>query len=504
MNASVSTVSGMSLHQLLAGFAEVPADLDRCISGLANDSRRVRQGDLFLATQGLQRHGLEFLDAVREAGAAAVAWEPPYGACVTLDNDLPLVAVEGLNHKLGFIAGRFYGDPSRSLKVIGITGTDGKTSCAHFIAQSLTEQRSPCGIIGTLGYGIYGRVQPASHTTPDALILQRLLADLRDQGVGNVVMEVSSHALEQRRVAGVTFSVAILTNLTRDHLDYHGDLAAYALAKRRLFLSPGLGYAILNLDDAFGLEVLAGLAPETDVVGYGLGSRTRDDLDGFVWGEDLHLSPQGLHLRIVSSWGEGLLHTRLLGRFNASNVLATLATLLVLGIPFTQALERLSRLTTVPGRMERFGGTAGRPLAVVDYAHTPHALEQVLSTLREHAPGRLWCVFGCGGDRDPGKRPQMGAVTERYADRIIVTDDNPRTEDPRKIVRDILAGIEHTERVQVCRDREKAIVEALNGAGTADIVLIAGKGHEDYQLLGIEKIPFSDRAVVRQWLEMRS
>lgn len=494
----------LSLSQLLAGFAQVPAGLDRPITGLSSDSRQVSKGDLFLATQGLQRHGLEFLEAVPKAQVAAVVWEPPYGGSMIIDNDLPLLAVEGLSHKVGLIASRFYGHPSQSVPVVGITGTDGKTSCAHFIAQSLHQPQYPCGIIGTLGYGTYGQVKPASHTTPDALTLQRLLADMHEQGVRQVVMEISSHALEQRRVAGLTFAVAVLTNLTRDHLDYHGDLVAYASAKRRLFLSPGLGCAVLNLDDAFGLDLITGLAAQTRPIGYGLGNRTRGGLDDFIWGEDLKLSPTGLQLRIISSWGEGIIRTPLLGRFNASNVLATLATLLALEISFPEALERLSQLTTVPGRMERFGGKTGQPLAVVDYAHTPHSLEQVLSTLREHARGRLWCVFGCGGDRDPGKRPQMGTVTEHYADQIIVTDDNPRTEDPQKIICDILAGMEHPERTQVIRERGKAIVQALAEAGEGDIVLIAGKGHEDYQLLGTEKIPFSDRAVVRQWLEVSS
>lgn len=500
----MSVAPCLSLSRLLAGVAEVPAQWDRPICGLSSDSRRIARGDLFLATRGLQRHGLEFLEAAHKAHAAAVVWEPPYGGSTLIDDDLPLLAVEGLSHKIGFIASRFYGHPSHSLRVVGITGTDGKTSCAHFMAQSLHRPQNPCGIIGTLGYGTYGQVRPASHTTPDALTLQRLLADLHEQGVGSVVMEVSSHGLEQGRVAGLTFAVAVLTNLTRDHLDYHGDLIAYASAKRRLFLSPGLGCAVLNVDDGFGLELLTRLAPETRRIGYGLNHRSGEGLDDFVWGEDLRLSPAGLQLRIVSSRGEGLLRTPLLGRFNASNVLATLATLLALEIPFAEALERLSRLTTVPGRMERFGGRAGQPLAVVDYAHTPHSLEQVLSTLREHTRGRLRCVFGCGGDRDPGKRPQMGAVVEHFADRIILTDDNPRTEDPQKIVHQILSGMEHPERTVVLRERGKAIARALTEAVEGDIVLIAGKGHEDYQLLGTEKIPFSDRAVVRQWLEVSS
>jgi len=487
----------ISLRDLLAGVAGVPALAERAIAGLASDSRQVRPGDLFLATRGLHHHGLEFLEAVRAAGAAAVAWEPPYAGGIEAGAEPPLLAVENLGHQLGAIAGRFYGEPSLDLKVVGITGTDGKTSCAHFIAQALDP--GECGVLGTLGYGMPGRLRAASHTTPDALTLQCQMAEFRDQGAKVVAMEVSSHALAQRRVEGLRFAVAILTNLTRDHLDYHGDLAAYAAAKRRLFLDHQPCHAVLNLDDAFGRELAADLAGRTNVVGYGLRARPVDGPDAWVGGSDLELYPAGLRLRVVSSWGEGVLHAGLLGRFNASNLLAALAALLVLNVPFAEALQRLSGVVTVPGRMERFGGGAGQPLAVVDYAHTPHALEQVLRALREHVQGQLWCIFGCGGDRDPGKRPLMGSCVERYADKVVVTDDNPRTEDPERIVLAILEGMQRPQQAAVVRTRGQAISSALAEAGEGDIVLIAGKGHENYQLLGTERLPFSDREVVRQW-----
>lgn len=487
-----------SLRELLAGLAPLPAD-DRVITGLTDDSRRVRPGDLFLAVQGLRRHGLEFLPAVQAAGAAAIAWEPPYGGDLPAGDKAPLLPVARLSQQLGVIAGRFYGHPSRRLQLVGITGTDGKTSCAHFMAQALNEQ-GECGILGTLGYGVYGQVTPARHTTPSALTLQHWLTQLQASGVRQVVMEVSSHALEQGRVTGLDFAVAVLTNLTRDHLDYHGSLAAYAAAKRRLFQEHKPAVAVLNLDDPFGRELAASLPGPK--VGYGFDKGAPVPLAGFVWGEELALSATGLRLRVRSSWGEGILSAGLLGRFNAHNLLAALASLVVLEIPFAEALARLSRAATVPGRMERFGGGSGQPAAVVDYAHTPHALEQALAALREHARGSLWCVFGCGGDRDAGKRPLMGRVAERLADRVIITDDNPRSEAPQEIVRAILAGMANPDRAQVVRDRREAIVQTLSAAAPGDLVLIAGKGHEDYQLAGADRIPFSDREVARRWFEV--
>lgn len=488
----------MALGQLLQDITPVPTVLDRTITGLASDSRQVRRGDLFLATRGLHHHGLEFLPTVRAAGAAAVVWEPPWEGRV--EHDLPLLTIENLSHKQVLIAERFYGNPSHHLDLIGITGTDGKTSCAHFIAQALSLHEGSCGLLGTLGYGVYGQTTTASHTTPDALTLVRLLAGLQTQGVGRVAMEVSSHALDQGRVEGLDFAVAVLTNLTRDHLDYHGDANAYAKAKRRLFLNPQT--AVLNLDDGFGQQLATELPGS--VVNYGLGSRPNTGAGAYVWGGDLETSPTGLGFKVHSSWGEGVLHSRLLGRFNASNLLAALATLLVLEVPLAQALKYLAQVSTVAGRMERFGGSHGLPIAVVDYAHTPHSLEQSLQALREHVQGQLWCVFGCGGDRDPGKRPQMGAIAERYADRVIVTNDNPRNEQPARIVQHILAEMQHPQAVQVLEDRGAAIASALEQAQSTDLVLIAGKGHEDYQLLGSERLPFSDRQVVQQWLEART
>lgn len=490
------------LGRLLAGMAHVSGTADPDITGLSGDSRCVSPGDLFLATRGLTHHGLEFLDAVTHAGAAAVAWEPPYRELYQAP--LPMVPIEGLSHKAGTIAGRFYGEPSRHLSLVGVTGTDGKTSCTHFIAQSLSVEGRRCGLLGTLGYGVFGDLNAGEHTTPDAITVQQLLARMRLQGVGNAAMEVSSHALAQGRVSGLRFRVAVLTNVTRDHLDYHGDLETYSAAKARLFLDYVPEVAVLNLDDAFGRGLVDRLTEATRVVGYGLEPQSRNRLKEYVWGEDLSFEPNGLNLRVVSAWGEGRLHTGLLGRFNASNVLATLATLLALDVSFDDALIRLADVSAVPGRMERFEAGGDCPVAVVDYAHTPYALEQVLQALREHQCGKIWCVFGCGGDRDPGKRPLMGRIAERLADELIVTDDNPRTEDPQKIYEAILAGAERPSQIAVVPGRRDAIIHALSLAAAGDTVIIAGKGHEDYQIVGTERLPFSDQAVVRHWMESQA
>ena len=492
----------MTVAELLAGVADVPANLGGMpIAGLAADSREVGLGDVFFALRGGNRHGLAFLEAVGRAGATAVIWEPPFrGPMPVNEAGLPLIAVPELRRKLGPMVARFHGEPSRRLRVVGITGTDGKTSCAHFIAQALSDPESgPCGILGTLGVGVYGRTEPSPHTTPEPLTVQRWLAGLVAAGRRYAAMEVSSHALDQGRVNGVEFAVAVLTNLTRDHLDYHGDLAAYAAAKRRLFDQHRPRWAVLNVDDGFGRRLADELRGRENVIAYGFGERP-ERTARFVWGERLELTPAGLRVAVRSSWGEGELQVGLLGRFNAGNLLATAAALLALELPFPAVLERLARTATVPGRMERLGGGAGQPLAVIDYAHTPHALEQALKALREHGGGRLWCVFGCGGDRDPGKRPLMGAVAERWADRVIVTDDNPRTENPDRIVGDILAGMRQAGAARLVRDRRSAIVRTLSEAGAGDIVLIAGKGHEDYQIVGAERLPFSDRAIARESL----
>jgi UDP-N-acetylmuramoyl-L-alanyl-D-glutamate--2,6-diaminopimelate ligase len=492
-------VKPQRLSALLQGFAAVTADADCEICGIETDSRRVARGDLFLACTGMRTHGAGYIEDAVRAGAAAVAFEAGAGVDPRTEGrylvSVPLVGVAGLGRQLGIIAARFYAEPSRDMMVVGVTGTNGKTSCCHYMAQALIRDGAPCGVIGTLGYGAYGALHPGSHTTPDAVTLQGELAALRAAGIKRVVMEVSSHALEQERTQGVAFDGAIFTNLTHDHLDYHGDLTAYAQAKRKLFLVPGLCYAVINHDDAFGRELLADLARPIVAVRYGLGDEVRRADGGrYVHGTILQRDLSGMELQISSSWGDGRLRTGLLGEFNAGNLLAVLS-MLLMELPFADALARLENLRAVPGRMERFGGGV-RPLVIVDYAHTPDALKQVLQTLRAHCAGLLWCVFGCGGDRDRGKRPLMGAAAERFADRVILTSDNPRHEDPQAIIEQILAGIVRTDVVERMPDRAQALRHAIEGAHSGDIVLVAGKGHEDYQQIGDERLPFSDRKQV--------
>lgn len=502
MPARSSQADGVHFSELLERMAAVSPDDDCAVHGIALDSRQVKPGYLFLACQGLMQRGHDFISAAVAQGAAAVAYEIAEGEAAFMSarvGNVPLVGVRNLSQQTGLIAERFYGYPSRDLFVVGITGTNGKTSCSQFLAQALNRDGHPCGVIGTLGNGLAGRLTPGTHTTPDAVTLHRLFAEFRAAGAHGVAMEVSSHALDQGRVAGVTFAAAVFTNLSRDHLDYHGDMAAYGAAKQRLFHAPNLRYAVVNGDDAFGREILATLRPGVTAVSYGLDAAVAAHVL-HVQGTVEQIGRAGMVLAVHSPWGNGQLHSPLLGRFNASNLLAVLATLLVSGTALSEALQRLSRLRSVAGRMECFGADGGRPLVVVDYAHTPDALEQVLIALREHCRGQLWCVFGCGGDRDRGKRPLMGAAAARLADRVIVTDDNPRSEDPAQITDDILSGVADKASMVVIHDRRNAISAAVKQAGPDDVVLVAGKGHETTQQIGTRKYPFRDQEEVRTQL----
>lgn len=494
----MTDVRDWRLAELLAGTASVPAGGDTIISGLALDSRRVNPGDLFLAVAGASSHGLNYLSEALGRGAVAVAWEPVDGISGPPPSGrIPCVAIPDLRARSGYIADRFYNHPSRSMNVVGVTGTDGKTSVSQFVAQLLDEDEARCGVIGTLGHGPYGEAATASaYTTPDALTLHATLAAMRDRGVRRVVMEVSSHALDQGRINGVAFDVAVLTNLSRDHLDYHGSLEAYAAAKRSLFETPGLTHAVLNLDDRFGHEILAALGTEIHVLGYGLGSAETYPSETIV-ATQIAGRPDGTRFHVETPWGGGDVEMQLLGRFNVMNTLAALGTVLALGADLYDALDRLSHLRPVPGRMERFGG-GNQPTLVVDFAHTPNALEHVLHALRAHCKGSLWCVFGAGGDRDRGKRPLMAEAVAQYADRIVVTSDNPRREDPLAIIEDIMGGFDGRRRlVQVEPDRAAAIRKAWTEAGTGDVILVAGKGHESVQIVGDEERPWSDREFAR-------
>ena len=485
------TRAATNLRELLEDLAPVPDAADRAVRGLQTDSRRVQPGDLFLAAPGMVADGRDFIGDAVASGAGAVVYETDDGY-VLRGAPVPAFGVSGLGRKIGFIADRFFGAPSRRLVVVGVTGTNGKTTCTQLLAQALDQPPKRCAVIGTLGYGFPGALNASIHTTPDAVTVQRLLADFLEQGAAQVAMEVSSHALEQGRVNGVRFHVAVFTNLTRDHLDYHGDMTAYGMAKARLFAYEGLKYAVINHDDEFGRQLLADVGAPVTCLSYGIEG-------GDVRAREVRPSPEGLWLRVQTPYGETELRSPLIGHFNVYNLLAVLATLLALGVELKDAATRLARAQAPAGRAECFGGARGLPLVVVDYAHTPDALEKILTALREHVQGKLWCVFGCGGDRDRGKRPAMGEIAERLADRVLLTDDNPRHESGDVIIADIAGGMRAAPRV--LRDRRAAIAAAIREAGAGDIVLIAGKGHEDYQQVGDERRPYSDRDTVRTLLE---
>ncbi len=476
------------------------------ISRLVTDSRAVTPGDTFIAYPGNQADGRQFIAQAIAKGANAVIWESHNFSW----NDmwkLPNLAVVDLRHHAGEIADHVYNRPSKELWMVGVTGTNGKTSCAHWVAQSLNALHRKTALIGTLGNGFAGALQPTLNTTPDAIRLHGLLADYLAQGAQAVAMEVSSHALDQGRVNGVNYDVALLTNLSRDHLDYHSDMQHYAAAKRRLFDWQQLKYAVLNLDDEFGAELAEQLKDaEVEVVGYGLNDASLQLVEHhglrMVYGGALRMDAQGFTLQVHSSWGGGELRSTLLGRFNAENLLGVLAVLLVSGVTLSDALRELEQMKAVPGRMQTYGGS-GRPSVVVDYAHTPDALEKVLVALREVIAadgGKLVCVFGCGGDRDRGKRQMMGTVAAKLADVCIVTSDNPRSESPHDIIAAIVSGM-HGQGYQIIEDRAEAIAQAIHSARAADTVLVAGKGHETYQEIKGVKYPFSDAEVAQSALQ---
>jgi UDP-N-acetylmuramoyl-L-alanyl-D-glutamate--2,6-diaminopimelate ligase len=473
---------------------------------LVNDSRAVRPGDTFIAYPGQARDGRDYIAQAVANGAASVLWERA-GFRWDPRWRVPNLGVRALRQHAGGIASRLHGRPSRRLRVIGVTGTNGKTTCSQWIAQALTRCGRRCAVIGTLGYGLRAPLKPLVNTTPDALWLHAQLAEFARRGAQAVAMEVSSIGLDQDRVAGVEFDTALFTNLSRDHLEYHRSMRRYGEAKARLFAWETLKHAVVNLDDDFGAELARRIRrPGLEVIGYGFGAARGAQ----VAGAHLVSGAAGVSFDVRTPWGAARVTGRVPGRHNASNLLGVLAVLLAGGIPLPRAVAALAALTPLPGRLQRLGG-GGKPLVVVDYAHTPDALEHALTTLREllgardprsttHDP-RLICVFGCGGDRDPGKRPQMGRVAARLAHHVVVTSDNPRSEEPVEIIRNIVAGVPGGARgVEIEPDRRAAILRAVAGARRGDIVLLAGKGHETYQEIRGVRHPFSDAAVAREAL----
>jgi len=492
-------MSGQRLDHLLQGIAETRAAGPIVVSGLALDSRKVQRGDAFFALRGTRGHGIDFAHGAVQRGANVVLAETPAPAELE-DPGVPVLWIDGLHAFVGEIASRFFGRPSEAMRVLGVTGTNGKTSTVQLLAQALEHLGHRAATIGTLGAGLHGQLREGERTTPDAIAVQQLLAEFRRDGATHVAMEVSSHALEQGRVAATAFEVAAFTNLTRDHLDYHGSMEAYGAAKAKLFVWPGLKAAAINIDDAFGRELARKLP--AGVRGWWLSSTGDPQAD--VVASDIVTSAEGVAFNVRTPWGEKRMRSRLLGRFNVANLLAVIGCLGALGESFERIAGAIEALEPVNGRMNRIGGLHGLPLVVVDYAHTPDALEQALTALRAHCEARLVCVFGCGGERDAGKRPQMGGIAERLADAVIVTDDNPRGEDGDAIVAQILAGMTRPQAAIVQRDREAAIRSALKMAHTGDVVLIAGKGHETYQEGAGGKRAFDDMAIARLALEARA
>jgi UDP-N-acetylmuramoyl-L-alanyl-D-glutamate--2,6-diaminopimelate ligase len=503
------------LADLAAGLPTVAVPGDVVVRDITLDSRAASPGSLFLACRGRTSHGLTFAPQAVARGASAVLYEDTAGqAKPDLGSDIFVAAVPKLSQHVGTIADRFFGAPSAAVTVVGITGTNGKTTCAWLLAQALQHCDRPAAYMGTLGFGVPPSIKATEHTTSDAVSVHRQIAAFRDLGAECVCMEVSSHAIDQDRVGAVRFNTAAFTNLTRDHLDYHGTMEAYGVAKARLFQWPSLTNRVINVDDAFGAELAAQLSSSRLVItSRALApvaslkqTRAPDARVEQVRAVRATPEPAGLAIDIESSWGNVGLTVPLIGEFNVDNVLTVLAVLLAWNIPLAQAVTAIEKCRAPSGRMELFGGQAPAPLVIVDYAHTPDALAKALQAARLHCRGQLRVVFGCGGDRDAGKRPLMGGVAAELADDVIVTDDNPRTEDPARIVADILAGIPSSSaakavKTMVEHDRTRAIQTALRRSGPGDVVLIAGKGHEDYQIYGTVRRPFRDQSVVSAQLQ---
>ena len=466
---------------------ERPVFQDVQINELACDSRLVVPGSLFFAYKGAASDGRDFMVQAEAAGAAAIVYESD-GFDLACEFAIPVIPVVGLRHQVGLLADVFFKQPSAGLQVFGVTGTNGKTTCCYLLVQALNGLGNKANMIGTIGHGELGALDYSGLTTPDSIQLHRLLAHWRDQGVTQVCMEVSSHALDQGRVIGIQFFCVLFTNLSHDHLDYHGDMRSYGAAKTKLFTEFSSELAITNADDALG-STLTELANAGFTASYGEG--------GDVVVEQTHLSKRGMRLEIEANGVDFELETALIGQVNVPNILLLVTTLLALSIDVQEIIKVVSQLHAAPGRMELFSSKS-MPSVVVDFAHTPDALEKALSSVRAHCDGKLWCVFGCGGDRDKTKRPLMGAAVNQYADKIIVTNDNPRTESPEQIAQDIVSAID--KQYQVILDRACAMQTAIQSAAELDWVLVAGRGHEPYQQIAGRSIVFSDRAQVKQML----
>ncbi|MGF1680676.1 UDP-N-acetylmuramoyl-L-alanyl-D-glutamate--2,6-diaminopimelate ligase [Photobacterium minamisatsumaniensis] len=479
---------------------ELPASVaEQTIQGMSLDSRNITSGELFVAVNGHAVDGRRFIPAAIAAGATAILAEAEEAqASIRLQDGVPVISLVDLGANLSEIAKRFYGSPDQALNLVAVTGTNGKTTISQILAQWAQLIGYRAGVMGTTGNGLLDDVQPAVNTTGSALEIPQVLASMVDAGANYAAMEVSSHGLVQGRVKSLQFVASIFTNLSRDHLDYHGDMASYADAKKTLFTDHQSGVAVINADDPVGREWLNCLPSAVAV------ATVHDNLVQHqgqkLWLEHVEYSTQGVTIGFDSSWGKGQFTAPLVGAFNVVNLMLALATLLATGHSLQALLATAPHLQAVTGRMEVFQ-QPDKPMMVVDYAHTPDALEKALQALQVHCTGKLWCIFGCGGDRDTGKRPMMARIAEQLADHIILTDDNPRTEDPTAIMTDMLAGLNQPDQAVVHHDRYQACLWAATHAAPDDIVLVAGKGHEDYQVLAGRTIHYSDRETVRTLLE---
>ncbi|MGH1536811.1 MAG: UDP-N-acetylmuramoyl-L-alanyl-D-glutamate--2,6-diaminopimelate ligase [Gammaproteobacteria bacterium] len=501
-----STTHAWSLGKLLEDWSSVQEHYSEiAISGLSLDGRSACQGDLFFALQGLQQHGVEYSQQAVSNGASALAWETSSQVNKNdLPKSIPCFEINNLQEKLGFICQRFYNNPSAQMNVVAVTGTDGKTSVSQFIAQALHQLGFPCGVIGTLGYGLYPNLGSASHTTPDAVRMHGLLHEYVDQ-VNHVVLEASSHGLSQARLNGVEVDTAVFTNLGRDHMDYHQSIDDYFHAKRILFQGSYLKNAVINIDDEYGVRLAEEFSKQLNVISYSVKSNSID-VKPYVNASNISYVAGVTSFVVDSSWGKAPVETNLFGEFNVSNLLAVIGVLLASGVEFSQAVKIISDVKTVPGRMEFISGVRGlggqddAPAIVIDYAHTPQALNNVLRVLKEHCSGKLWCVFGCGGNRDQGKRKLMAQAVEQYADMAVITDDNPRFENPEEITNEITTGFSSSSSYSLIHDRQKAIEYAIQNSSAEDIVLIAGKGHEAVQIINHDHLPFDDKKIASEVL----
>ena len=489
MTGNLHSVS--KLRSLLEGIVDTEISDELSVTGVSLDSRSVKRGELFLGMPGNRLDGRSYLRQAVSRGARAVLIEKQGNSIQ--DCEVPFYQVSNLRENIGFIANRFYGSPSEFLCVIGITGTNGKSTCAYLTAQAIGMLDGACGLIGTLGIGQYNNLKPSSLTTPDPIVLQGALATMVGSGMDTVCMEVSSHALDQARVKGVDFDIAVFTNLSRDHLDYHGDMEKYAASKFSLFNDYQIKDAIINVSDPYGVKFL-----ETGMKGKVWTFGLDDHAD--VYPSRTEILERGIRLEIVTPSGKISFEVPILGRLNVVNLVTVVTILLSLGESLFSIERAMSQLRPIAGRMELITEPNFPINVVIDYAHTPVALESALNSLREHTRNNIWCVFGCGGERDKGKRLEMGLVADRLADRIILTNDNPRSEDPHTILDHIEIGVREHD-VEKITDREEAIAYAIGNANEGDLVLIAGKGHETDQILETGPRPFSDRFVVNNILE---